>query len=151
MPILLLLLSKSCSRLSLKAHRNWLLTCPEVWFISSAGLKALLVALKEAKREKGDLLLAGVQAEVREVLTLTGFSTIFKVYACDPDLKEKAKELGRSVVESGETLGRRFQDDDVKAKFGDVGKAAQEFGKSLVDYFKPEKEIGHTDKEDQQI
>jgi hypothetical protein len=67
----------------------------------------------------------------------------------DPNLKEKAKELGRSVVESGETLGRRFQDEDVKAKFTDVGKAAQEFGKSLVDYFKPEKEIGHTDKEDQ--
>ncbi len=69
----------------------------------------------------------------------------------DPDLKEKAKELGRSAVEYGETLGRRFQDDDVKAKFRDVGKAAQEFGESLVDYFKPEKETGHTDKEDQQI
>ncbi len=57
----------------------------EVWFISSAGLKALLAALKEVKREKGDLLLAGVQAEVQEVLELTGFSTIFKIYASAKD------------------------------------------------------------------
>jgi anti-anti-sigma factor len=64
----------------------------EVWFISSAGLKALLVALKEAKREKGDLLLAGVQAEVREVLELTGFSTIFKVYACAEDAAQSFSE-----------------------------------------------------------
>ncbi len=64
----------------------------EVWFISSAGLKALLVALKEAKREKGDLLLAGVQAEVREVLELTGFSTIFKVYACVEDAAQSFSE-----------------------------------------------------------
>ncbi len=64
----------------------------EVWFISSAGLKALLAALKEAKREKGDLLLAGVQAEVREVLELTGFSTIFKVYACAEDAAQSFSE-----------------------------------------------------------
>ena len=85
------------------------------------------------------------------VLMFEAFGRAISEIFNDPDLKEKAKELGRSVVESGETLGRRFQDDDVKAKFRDVGKAAQEFGKSLVDYFKPEKETGHTDKEDQQI
>ena len=50
-----------------------------------------------------------------------------------------------------EAFGRRFQDDDVKAKFRDAGKAALELGKSSVDHFKPEKETGRTDKEDQQI
>ena len=57
----------------------------EVWFISSAGLRALLAALKEAKRERGDLRLAGMQGQVQEVFDLTGFSTIFKIYASAED------------------------------------------------------------------
>ena len=57
----------------------------EVKFISSAGLRALIAALKEAKRQSGDLRLAGIQGQVQEVLDLTGFSTIFKIYASAED------------------------------------------------------------------
>ena len=53
----------------------------EVMFISSAGLRALITALKEAKRKKGDLRLAGVKGHVLEVFDITGFSSIFKIYA----------------------------------------------------------------------
>jgi anti-sigma B factor antagonist len=52
----------------------------EVIFISSAGLRALITALKEAKRKKGDLRLAGVKGRVLEVFEITGFSTIFQIY-----------------------------------------------------------------------
>ncbi len=57
----------------------------EVGFISSAGLRALLAALKNAKRERGDLRLAGMQRQVQEVLDMTGFSTIFKLYTSAED------------------------------------------------------------------
>lgn len=52
----------------------------EVIFISSAGLRALITALKEAKRKKGDLRLAGVKGRVLEVFEITGFSTIFQIF-----------------------------------------------------------------------
>ncbi len=57
----------------------------EVGFISSAGLRTLLAALKGAKRERGDLRLAGMQGQVQEVLDMTGFSTIFKIYTSAED------------------------------------------------------------------
>ena len=63
------------------------------------------------------------------------FAEIFKAFGDaiseifdDPDLKEKAKEFGKSAAKSAEALGNRFQNEDVRAKFRDVGKAAQDFG-----------------------
>ncbi len=57
----------------------------EVRFISSAGLRTLVAALKEAKRKRGDLRLAGMQKQVQEVVDLTGLCTIFKIYASAED------------------------------------------------------------------
>jgi len=58
----------------------------------------------------------------------------------DPTLKEKAREFAESVADSAKVFGSRFKDEEVKAKFGDVGKAAQDFGKSVADCFKAGKE-----------
>jgi len=60
----------------------------DVIFISSAGLRALITALKEAKRKQGDLRLAGVKGRVLEVFDITGFSNIFQIYA---DAEESAR------------------------------------------------------------
>ena len=57
----------------------------QVSFMSSAGLRALLTMLKEAKRNGGDLRLAGAQGFVKEVLDLTKFSAIFKIYTNTED------------------------------------------------------------------
>ena len=57
----------------------------------------------------------------------------------DPNLREKARELGKAAKESAETLGERFKDEEVKAKFKDVGKAAQAFGKNVADIFSEDK------------
>ena len=43
---------------------------------------------------------------------------------------------------SAKTLAGRFKDEEVKAKFRDVGKAAEEFGKSVADSFKSERDKG---------
>jgi hypothetical protein len=58
----------------------------------------------------------------------------------DPKLKEKAREFADSATESVKVFGSRFKDEEVKAKFGDVGKVAQDFGKSVADCFKANKD-----------
>lgn len=58
----------------------------------------------------------------------------------DPELKEKAREFCKSAARSAEIFGSRFKDEDVRAKFRDIGKAAQDFGESVADHFKEDKD-----------
>jgi len=51
-----------------------------VAYTSSAGLRALLATLKDARRQGGDFRLAGVQPPVLRVLELSGFTSILKLY-----------------------------------------------------------------------
>ena len=48
-------------------------------YISSAGLRALLVVAKKVQQAKGKLALGGLGANVREVFDATGFNTIFAI------------------------------------------------------------------------
>ena len=52
----------------------------EVVYTSSAGLRALLAALKDARRQGGDFRLAAVQPGVLRVLEMSGFTGILKLY-----------------------------------------------------------------------
>jgi len=58
----------------------------------------------------------------------------------DPELKKKAKEFAESASASANSLVDRLREDDVKEKFRDVGKAAEDFGKNVADCFKKEKQ-----------
>ena len=58
----------------------------------------------------------------------------------DPELKKKAKEFTESASGSAKTLANRIKDEDVRNKFRDVGKAAEEFGQSIAGCFKKDKE-----------
>lgn len=49
-------------------------------YSSSAGLRALLGLVKQARRQGGDLRLAAVQDRVRRVLDLSGFDSIIRSY-----------------------------------------------------------------------
>lgn len=51
----------------------------ELEYLSSAGLRVLLVAHKKAVVGGGGLTIRGASAGVREVLELTGFSALFTV------------------------------------------------------------------------
>lgn len=48
-------------------------------YISSAGLRVLLVVGKKVQQQKGKLALGGLAANVREVFTATGFDSIFTI------------------------------------------------------------------------
>jgi len=49
-------------------------------YTSSAGLRAILGAVKEARQQGGDLRLASAQPAVDKLLNLSGFTSILKVY-----------------------------------------------------------------------
>jgi anti-sigma B factor antagonist len=49
-------------------------------YTSSAGLRVLLAAVKEARQQGGDLRLAAVTPQVNKVLSMSGFTNIIKIY-----------------------------------------------------------------------
>jgi anti-anti-sigma factor len=52
----------------------------DVAYISSAGLRAVLATLKEARAAGGDLRLAGAAPAVRQVFDLAGFGSILQLF-----------------------------------------------------------------------
>lgn len=55
-----------------------------VEYTSSAGLRVLLTTLKDARQRGGDLRLAEIRPNVRQVLELSGFTSILKCYPDTP-------------------------------------------------------------------
>lgn len=51
-----------------------------VLYTSSAGLRALLATVKQARQGGGDLRLAGINPPVLKVLEMSGFTSIMKCY-----------------------------------------------------------------------
>lgn len=51
-----------------------------VSYTSSAGLRSLLGAVKDARQKGGDLRIAAVQPQVQRVLSLSGFTSIIRVF-----------------------------------------------------------------------
>lgn len=52
-------------------------------YVSSAGLRVMLAGLKQArglKDQAGDLRVAGLQPQVKEVFDIAGFTPLFKLY-----------------------------------------------------------------------
>lgn len=50
-------------------------------YISSAGLRSLLVAAKKAKPVGSRVVLAAMAPPIREVFDMSGFSTLFEIHA----------------------------------------------------------------------
>lgn len=67
----ILLAFQKCSQVALNVEK--------VDYISSAGLRALLIGQKTANSKGGNMTLRKVQPAVMEVLKMSGFSTILKI------------------------------------------------------------------------
>lgn len=52
----------------------------DVTFLSSSGLRTLLLLARELRRDGGDLVLCALQPQVAEVFHLTGFDQIFQLH-----------------------------------------------------------------------
>lgn len=57
-----------------------ILDMSQVGYVSSAGLRSLLIAVKRARSLGGDVRLAAVNAPVLGVLSMSGFTSILKTF-----------------------------------------------------------------------
>jgi anti-anti-sigma factor len=69
-----------------------LLDLADVTFLSSSGLRALLLIRKELMTLGGELRLAGLQPQVHEVFVLTGFTQVFAIH---PTVEEARSAFGQ--------------------------------------------------------
>lgn len=72
-----------------------LLDMSAVTFLSSSGLRSLLLIRKELMTLGGELRLAGLQPQVHEVFALTGFTQVFAIHTT-PEEARSSFGLGRA-------------------------------------------------------
>ena len=74
---------KSLEELMETGRHKLVLNLTGVSYMSSAGLRTLVSALKECKKRSGDVRLAAPSERVAEVLSLAGLDSLFQVYDDD--------------------------------------------------------------------
>jgi anti-anti-sigma factor len=69
-------------------HENLLVNLGSLDYISSAGLRVLLVVAKRIQQNGGKVVLCSLSPNVREVFEISGFSSIFKIFTTDGEAHE---------------------------------------------------------------
>lgn len=64
-----------------KGRQQFIVDMSRLQYINSAGLRCLFEAVTKVNNRKGRLLLCGMQAEVRQVFDVSGFTSFFSI--CD--------------------------------------------------------------------
>lgn len=74
-------LAEELDRINSEGRYKIVIDFSQLEFISSAGLRVLIATLKNCKRyNRGELVLAGLPANILSVFDLAGFTSIFKIY-----------------------------------------------------------------------
>ena len=84
-------LTKVLSREITEGHANLVVDLIGVEFMSSAGLRTLLGAVKEARSSGGDLRITSTNPGIDKVLKMSGFHNIAKVF---PSQAEAVSSFG---------------------------------------------------------
>jgi anti-anti-sigma factor len=63
-----------------KDHKNILLDCQDLDYISSSGLRILLKSLKQVKSVKGRFTLCSLQPQIIQVFKISGFDHLFELF-----------------------------------------------------------------------
>ncbi len=58
---------------------NVIIDLSEVDFVSSAGLRVILMIYRQIKAKNGKVVLVGVSEEIQDVMTVTGFANFFEM------------------------------------------------------------------------
>ena len=61
-------------------HTTLVIDCSGMDYVSSAGLRIFLVALKKLTAADGQLLLCALRENIKEIFDISGFTGIFKIY-----------------------------------------------------------------------
>ncbi len=70
---------------SLKASKNVIIDLTKVDYLSSAGLRLLLLAYRDIASRNGKVILVGVSEEIQGVMANTGFIKFFELVATESD------------------------------------------------------------------
>ncbi len=73
------------SELIEKGEMKILVNLAKLDYISSAGLRVLLVAAKQLKPDGGEIRICCLNDVVKEVFDISGFVTIFRVFGSEPE------------------------------------------------------------------
>ena len=68
-----------------QGEKRLVIDCAGLDFISSAGLRSLLLAVKKMKAAGGGIALAALQPNVKEVFDISGFSALFTIHGSKVD------------------------------------------------------------------
>ena len=63
-----------------KDEKKVVVNCSQLNYISSAGLRVLLMVSKRLRSTDGKIVLASLQDQVKEVFDIAGFSSIFTIF-----------------------------------------------------------------------
>jgi anti-sigma B factor antagonist len=74
------ILEKKLMELIDSHHDKILVECSKMDYVSSSGLRILLMALKKITMAKGKFVLCGLQENIREIFEISGFTNIFEIY-----------------------------------------------------------------------
>ncbi len=67
-----------------------LVDCSRLDYVSSSGLRILLMALKKISSSKGRFVLSNLQENIAEIFEISGFTSIFEIY---PDREQALKSF----------------------------------------------------------
>ena len=82
-------LGKEIEKVMAEGEDRLILDVHELNYISSAGLRIILATSKKLKERKGKIFLTGLHGPVEEVFKISGFISIFRVFAtAEAALKE---------------------------------------------------------------
>lgn len=64
----------------MEKEKKIIIDCKEMNYISSAGMRVFLMALKHLKNNDGQLRLSGLTDDTKQIFDVAGFATFFDIY-----------------------------------------------------------------------
>ena len=63
-----------------RGEKTILVNCERLAYVSSSGLRVLLMGLKKMQASQGTFALCSLQAAIKEIFDISGFTGIFRIY-----------------------------------------------------------------------
>lgn len=94
-------------------ERRFIIDLAQLEYVSSAGLRVLLLLAKKLDAMEGDLVLSGLNPQVREVFDVAGFTGIFTILPTEAEALAKFSSGAKSMTDLATRLlglSKQWQD-----------------------------------------
>jgi anti-anti-sigma factor len=75
--------------------KKLVLDCSGLTFMSSAGLRVLMIAAKRCRKQNGKMVLAALQPTIKEIFRISRFDTVFDVF---PSVREALQAISPAAA-----------------------------------------------------